>query len=334
MERIGHPELDTFSLIEPLYQPLSLSFSSVSTPMERRPNSIPLLPEKIDLSPRYVDDALRVLEKTSRTFYIPITRLPGELKQAATSAYLCLRALDEIEDHPKLDRDIKTKLLDEAYVIMLSQVSEELGLDPDTDLDFDKIFCPYQKELPEVTLRIEKWLSYSPKRYKPWIHHYTMVMAEHMRYWVERNWEIRNECDLDIYTFDVAGVVGFLLNDMWFWYSGTKIDSAPAGSNFSIQYGQCLQAVNILNNREEDLKRGVDFFPHGWEQKDMLAYAKKRMNWVKGRVNSVPKDAFACFFEIPLALAEATLDALENRKIKLTRSEVQQIISRLDEQKK
>ena len=40
-----------------------------------------------------------MLEETSRTFYIPISRLPGGLQQAVGSAYLCLRAIDEIEDH-------------------------------------------------------------------------------------------------------------------------------------------------------------------------------------------------------------------------------------------
>ena len=56
-------------------------------------------------------DVLRVLEETSRTFHIPITRLPSRLQKAAAAAYLTMRALDEIEDHTRLDNDCKEKLL-------------------------------------------------------------------------------------------------------------------------------------------------------------------------------------------------------------------------------
>jgi farnesyl-diphosphate farnesyltransferase len=38
--------------------------------------------------------ALAVLEETSRTFYIPIVKLPSQVQEAVASAYLCLRAID------------------------------------------------------------------------------------------------------------------------------------------------------------------------------------------------------------------------------------------------
>ena len=50
------------------------------------------------------DDALRVLQETSRTFFVPIRELPAELQEVIASAYLCMRAIDEIEDHPRLER--------------------------------------------------------------------------------------------------------------------------------------------------------------------------------------------------------------------------------------
>ncbi len=56
-------------------------------------------------------EAMDVLEETSRTFFIPISRLPYHLKEAVSSAYLCMRAIDEIEDHSQLDNSTKEKLL-------------------------------------------------------------------------------------------------------------------------------------------------------------------------------------------------------------------------------
>ena len=45
-------------------------------------------------------NALEVLKETSRTFYIPISMLPSGLLEAVASAYLCMRAIDEVEDSP------------------------------------------------------------------------------------------------------------------------------------------------------------------------------------------------------------------------------------------
>ena len=42
------------------------------------------------------NNALKTLRETSRTFYIPISRLPGGLQDAVGSAYLCMRAIDEV----------------------------------------------------------------------------------------------------------------------------------------------------------------------------------------------------------------------------------------------
>ena len=56
-----------------------------------------------------LDDAMRVLKNTSRTFYIPITFLNKELKHAVGVAYLAMRAIDEIEDHENISVEDKAK---------------------------------------------------------------------------------------------------------------------------------------------------------------------------------------------------------------------------------
>src|SRR5699024_11471353 len=56
-------------------------------------------------------DANIILKQTSRTFYIPITLLKSPLDQTVGSAYLCMRAVDEIEDHKELDTESKQHLL-------------------------------------------------------------------------------------------------------------------------------------------------------------------------------------------------------------------------------
>ena len=57
------------------------------------------------------DDAVNTLRETSRTFYFSIVELPSGLREAVMSTYLSLRAIDEIEDHPRLDKLTKSSLL-------------------------------------------------------------------------------------------------------------------------------------------------------------------------------------------------------------------------------
>lgn len=99
------------------------------------------------------DDAMDMLLKTSRTFYIPISRLSGELQGAVAAAYLCMRAIDEIEDHPQLSSQIK--------VDMLRSISQRLS-DPQYNMDFTDLFDSHRSYLPEVTLRLSDWVNLTP----------------------------------------------------------------------------------------------------------------------------------------------------------------------------
>ena len=57
------------------------------------------------------EKVMEMLRTTSRTFFIPIRRLPAGLQEAVASAYLCMRAIDEIEDHAQLERRVKIRQL-------------------------------------------------------------------------------------------------------------------------------------------------------------------------------------------------------------------------------
>ena len=145
--------------------------------------------------------ALEVLKSTSRTFYIPIVRLPGKLRSAVGSAYLCFRAIDEIEDHPHLPADEKIRLLNGIAELLCEPGENAKG-------SMKTLFAPSRKELPKVTLNICSYAAMAPAAVRPLIWRGTSVMAERMAGWVVRNWRIRTEADLDEYTYDVAGSVG------------------------------------------------------------------------------------------------------------------------------
>jgi farnesyl-diphosphate farnesyltransferase len=260
---------------------------------------------------------LRVLEETSRTFYIPVTRLPDVLKETVAAAYLCMRALDEIEDHTQLDSISKVKLLRRVSSIFQTQTpSDDCSME-----EFSIAFREHAELLPEVTLRLGDWACCPPATIAPRIWDATAAMADRMAQWVSNNWHIQTQYDLDEYTFSVAGAVGLLLCDIWAWFDGSQIDR-----RFAIQFGRGLQAVNILRNREEDLKRNVDFFPAGWNRNQMLDYAYGYLLEAKSGISLVPQRAYKYLVEIPLMLAEATLDVIRKGEEKLSRAAVIQIV--------
>jgi farnesyl-diphosphate farnesyltransferase len=263
------------------------------------------------------NEVMRVLKETSRTFYIPVSRLPGKLQETVAAAYLCMRAIDEIEDHHGLGHDDKARLLRQVGLIMQSQTT----VNNRVLFELEAAFKPFENILPEVTLRVGEWACHAPKIISPRIWDATAAMADRMAQWVERNWVVRTEADLDAYTYSVAGAVGLLLCDIWAWFDGSQIDR-----NAAIHFGRGLQAVNILRNRDEDITRQVDYYPEGWTREQMFAYARRNLQLARDGVQSMPRDAFKYLVEIPLLLAESTLDVLERGQEKLTRLQVLKIV--------
>jgi farnesyl-diphosphate farnesyltransferase len=264
------------------------------------------------------DRALETLKQTSRTFYIPIARLPEKLQDAVASAYLCMRAIDEIEDTPNLDNQTKAQLL-RCISLRLQEVT-----DHDSYSHIGTDLAAYSAVLPDVSLCIGEWASLAPETIAPRICDATAAMADRMAYWAEQNWTITTTADLDCYTFSVAGAVGLLLSDLWSWYDGTVTNRTQA-----IAFGRGLQAVNIVRNQGEDLQRGVSFIPEGWTNRDVQDYARQQLKQASLYIESLPKGSPALSFcQIPYVLAKGTLDAIAIGKPKLTRHDVIDLVEK------
>ncbi|WP_391206390.1 squalene/phytoene synthase family protein [Psychrobacillus sp. L4] len=255
-------------------------------------------------------EAMDMLKKTSRTFYIPITFLEPKLKKAVASAYLCMRAIDEIEDHEALGSQEKQQLL-------LATSKMLLTTEFDTK-EYEQLVDPFKEILPEVSLRLGDWLAICPTDLVEKVKESTSEMAEGMAKWVEKNWQVKTKEDLDEYTYYVAGLVGVMLSDLWKWNADIDTDR-----DLAIAYGRGLQAVNILRNKDEDSERGVQFFPEGWTREDMFRYAEGNLAKADEYIKSINRKSIVLFCKLPLALAHKTLKALKSGKEKMTRAEVE-----------
>jgi farnesyl-diphosphate farnesyltransferase len=258
---------------------------------------------------------LETLKVTSRTFYIPISRLPAGLLEAVGSGYLCLRAIDEIEDHPTLAPSAKARLL-RAISRVIQASGERLRVE-----ELWEAAAEFRDQLPEVSLRLGEWMSLAPRSIAHRVWDATATMADRMAGWAEENFTVRSEADLDRYTMGVAGAVGLMLSDLWAWYDGTQTNRC-----YAIGFGRGLQSVNILRNRQEDLARGVDFFPDGWDAVRMMDYARRNLSLAEAYIADLPEGPARDFCQMPFILARATLEALEQGRPKLEREEVLQLL--------
>jgi farnesyl-diphosphate farnesyltransferase len=263
-------------------------------------------------------ESMAVLKETSRTFFIPINFLEPTLKRTVASAYLCMRAIDEIEDHPEMDDEVKQHLL--------RSVSEMLHASFDRER-YQELIRPYAHMLPPVTLRLADWISVCPEGIVGKVNETTAIMAGGMAKWVEKKWIIETKEDLDDYTYYVAGLVGTMLSDIWKWHDGTETDPELA-----IAFGRGLQAVNMLRNYDEDLERGVTFVPDGWNRDDMFHYANNNLAKADLYVKSIQNKRIIMFCKVPLALAHSTLKALKSGKEKISRKEVEGIVEQLKQE--
>lgn len=273
----------------------------------------------IDMQEKFPKDAIQMLKKTSRTFYIPIRLLKKDLRHAVASAYLVYRAIDEIEDHEALPNNTKK--------IILTQLAE-LFKEPFTEKEYFDIIDPIKKQLPEVSIRLVDWLEASPEGAEPLIREIGSKMAYGMGKWAEKNWDIQTKEDLDEYTYYVAGIVGILLSQLWDWSYGYEYDEELA-----LGFGRGLQAVNILRNQDEDMdERGVNFVPNGWTRDDLFNYADVNLAKADAYIETLTEKSTILFCKLPLAFAHKSLAAMKEGREKMSREEVERTVKEVQDE--
>ncbi|MBC9825476.1 MULTISPECIES: squalene/phytoene synthase family protein [Carnobacterium] len=268
---------------------------------------------------KYPKDAMRVLKETSRTFYIPITFLKADLKYSVASAYLVLRAIDEIEDHESIQNTTKFDLL-----MQLSELFKR----PFTQEEYCDIIAPVKEQLPEVSIRLVDWIQACPEGSRSLMMETASEMAFGMAKWAKENWQVHTKEDLDDYTYYVAGCVGVYLSKLWNWSYGQETNEELA-----IEFGRGLQIVNILRNQKEDKEeRGVSFVPDDWSRDQLFAYADENLAQADAYIETLNEKSTILFCRLPLAFAHKSLAAMKKGEKKMSRAEVEQTVKEVQKE--
>ena len=203
-----------------------------------------------------------LLRTTSRTFALSIEGLPGSLGEEIAVSYLLLRVSDYLEDHETLATGRKIGLL--------SLWDETLAL-PSTIGRFcaELAEVPHRPDDPEagVALRAGMLLralaSFSPESRRI----ITDRVRETTRGMARRQALgplVEDEPELDDYMHDVAGLVGYLITDLFALHFRSVAPLRARLMPLAREFGLALQTVNVLRGLRKDFERGWIFVPRSF----------------------------------------------------------------------
>jgi farnesyl-diphosphate farnesyltransferase len=201
-----------------------------------------------------------MLRAVSRTFALSIERLPPVLCDAITTAYLLLRVSDCLEDNEQLAAQRKAELLRlwarvlADTVPVTSLTSEIAGLDEN---DPEVYVAQHAGELLEQMRRL-------PLPIQEILVSHVNQTSLGMARWQEHGPEVSDEDELDDYMHQVAGLVGYLLTDLFAWYSPVIRERKEGLRPLSRHFGLALQTVNIIRGLRKDYERGWVFVPRSY----------------------------------------------------------------------
>jgi farnesyl-diphosphate farnesyltransferase len=200
---------------------------------------------------------IQMLRMVSRTFTLSIEQLPNDIRDAVALSYLLFRVSDCLEDHATMPAAEKAQLLElwskilegqEAAAELTHQLAHLDSNDPEVYVaqQADDLVDYLNTFPPEIqTIIIDR------------VNETTLGMAR----WQRQGPIVKSEAELDDYMYHVAGLVGYLLTDLFAWHSprieARKDRLLPLGREF----GLALQTVNVIRGLRKDYDRGWIFVP-------------------------------------------------------------------------
>lgn len=206
-------------------------------------------------------DHRQLLRDASRTFALSIERLPGVVGETMCLAYLLLRVSDFLEDNDYMSAERKVALLKVWDAVLAGEAAPEMlvaqlqdhapGADPDARVAHSAV---------EIMQKVRAL----PKAVQTQMLIHVRNSTQGMARWVARGPDIPQEIDMDDYMHEVAGRVGYLVTDVFAWYSGFIRARRDILTPLAREFGLALQTVNIIRGLRKDYERGWIFVPESF----------------------------------------------------------------------
>lgn len=288
-----------------------------------------------------------ILKGVSRSFYLTLRMLPGEMRGSASLGYLLARISDTIADTESISGDVRIACLQGyARAVAMGDAApawpEELLVGAEEK----------ERNLLEKVPEILDWLKRTPKEeadlvrdvVETIISGQTLDLTRFMAATGQSPVALSSDDELDDYTWRVAGCVGA------FW---TKLGFLTLGHGFSrermdllevkgILYGKGLQLVNILRDLPKDLEEGRCYLPveHPSEIQSVMAEYRRwhhlACEWVRegfSYADTLKMRRLRAATVLPALIAEETLERLDHvswgdlqARVKVPRAEIYRML--------
>lgn len=206
-------------------------------------------------------DHHQLLRDASRTFALSIERLPGVVGEAMCLSYLLLRVSDFLEDNDYMPAERKVALLKVWDKILAGEARpEELVIQLQDRAPGDDPDARVAHAVVDVMQKVRALPIAVQNQLLVHVRDSTQGMAR----WVARGPDIPQEVDMDDYMHEVAGRVGYLVTDVFAWYSGFIRAKLNILMPLAREFGLALQTVNIIRGLRKDYERGWIFVPESF----------------------------------------------------------------------
>jgi len=211
----------------------------------------------------------QILPQVSRSFALCIRILPRPLNEQMMVSYLIFRVLDTIEDS-KAPLEAKKALFAEFLSVLRqkdfdAQRAEKCGKTLLASLDYT-----YEKELLESTATVVKAYYAQPRAARAPILKWGREMAKGMYEFQKK--QIETLDDQNTYSYYVAGVIGYLFNDLLYINGIISLRLKQKLHKYAKQFGLALQKVNILRDIANDIAAHRHYWPATLIAKYRLSY--------------------------------------------------------------
>ncbi len=268
-----------------------------------------------------------LLRDVSRSFYLTLRILPGQIRPQISVAYLLARATDTIAD---------TEAVPRAKRVLLLQQLQNLARVPELGAIAGPQTTPAEQRLlgrlEEIVAALDGFEEMDCRRIQELLKVIVAGQIFDLQRFPERQvTALADDAELDRYTYMVAGCVGE------FW---TKMCAAhlPGMEGLNVEdgvrFGKGLQLVNVLRDMSEDRRRGRQYLPNLDDHERWLDRAVEHLDAGWRYTRAIPAKQWrvrlACIWPIWIGLRTIALlrDANPVRPVRISRREVYGIMLR------
>lgn len=203
-----------------------------------------------------------MLKGVSRTFALTIPQLPEALRDVVSNAYLLCRTVDTIEDEPQLNAKQKKIFSAHFLEILLGQRGADQLTEKLSPLLSDHTIPAEHQLIKELGRVVAITQKFDPSQQQSLVR-CVRIMSEGMVYFQEHsNGEgLKDQAEMDLYCYYVAGVVGEMLTELFCLYSPEIAKNKDELFLLSRSFGQGLQMTNILKDIWDDQSRSACWLP-------------------------------------------------------------------------